>query len=493
MTQEEHSDLWFNRQFILSHHRLDKLKNWNVTPVGNLWLHSHPNLELTLAKNNDRTVLMLGFVFDSAHPEKTNGQILAQLAEDSFDSMLTNSFQYAGRFIILYFSNDEWKLFHDAAGLREVFYAFHGEEVWVASQPNLIETFAELENHADKECREFYNSQQFLNRKERIGATTSHSLISHLPPNHLLDLKKQARKRYFPQAPIVPISLGEAVDKAAEYLKGFLKAASLRSGLMVAVTGGWDSRVMVAASIELAGIYYFILKHEHLTEGSLDIRAPRNLFKKLGKNFDIVSYKKELDHETATLFENNVPLGNQALYPALYHEFYKKHANKLNITFVSEAARNYFHYQATPENITGKTLARLNKFEGFPFVEKQYDDWIRANKKVFEANGYNILDMFYWEEKMGNWLANGRSSMANAIEDFSPFNCKNLMALFLSVDGKYRDRYNPILHRKIIEKLSKDVLAVPINGSLKYRVIKWLVVLKIYPLYKKIQLALAKN
>lgn len=493
MTQQEHSDLWYNRQFILTDHQLDKLQNWKVTTVGNLVLHSHPNLELNVCEKNGRIVILMGFILDALHPELSNEEILNNLAENTFDSMLKNSFNFAGRFIIIYCFENELKLFHDSAGLREVFYAFHKEKIWIASQPNFIEEFTDLENYPDGMALEFYNSPQFLKRKERIGATTSYLGIYHLPPNHLLDIEKQESRRYFPKSPVKSIGIDEAVSKSTQYLKGFLKAASLRYELMVAVTGGWDSRMMVAASMELAGIYYFILKHEHLTEDSLDIRTPKSLFEKLRKNFHIVTYNKELNNEIEKLFKNNVPLGNQALYPALYHEFYKKHRTKLNITLVSETARNYFHYQASSEKVTGKTLARLNKFEGFPFVEKQYDDWIQANKKDFETNGYNILDMFYWEEKMGNWLANGRSSMANAIEDFSPFNCKNLMTLFLSVDEKYRDRYNPILHRRIIEKLSKDVLAVPINGSIKYRIIKWLVILKIYPIYKKIQLAMSGN
>jgi hypothetical protein len=213
----------------------------------------------------------------------------------------------------------------------------------------------------------------------------------------------------------------------------------------------------------------------------------------MGLMFNIIEYSENVDLEIKENIIRTAELINPTHIAPFYNVHYKKHKGFMNIISVSEFARNYYHYQANSESISGKTLARLNGFEGIEFIETTYGDWINENAMVFKERGFNILDMFYWEEKMGNWLANGRTATNTFIDDFSPFNCKNLMTLFLSVDEKYRDRYNPIFHKKIIERMSKDTLMVPINGNLKYSVIKWLVILKIYPIYKKIQLYLKAN
>ncbi|MEQ6120602.1 hypothetical protein [Reichenbachiella sp. MALMAid0571] len=492
MTEEEKNELLFNRQFIITSSELNGFNEWNTTNIGNLFVYSHPNLEVAISSIYGKSVVLIGFIFDSKNPTFGNQQIVDILVEnETFEAVLENSAKYAGRFLIIYCDDRNFKLFHDAAGQREVFYLKKGS-LWLASQPSLLSEYVELQKCV--EGAEFYNSEKFQLRKERILDTTQYFGVKHLSVNHYLDLHRGESTRYYPGKKVTKLPLEEAVKLSSKYIKGFLEAASYRYKLMIAVTGGWDSRMMLAASMHIPDSHhYFIFKHKHLKDTDQDIKTPKKLLEILGVDYYVIEYDAELEDDVKALMTKNVELSNPVLYPAFYNEFFKKYKDRLNVTCVSEAARNYFHYQANQNNVSGAILARLNKFEEFDFVKDQYQKWIDNNAVSFKNNGYNILDMFYWEEKMGNWFANGRSAMGSAIEDFSPFNCRELMTIFLSVDEKYRDRYNPVLHRKIIEKLSIDVLAVPVNGSLKYILIKWLVIFRIYPIYKKIQLLLKAN
>lgn len=491
MTVEEKNELLFNRQFIISSSKLKVFKGWNSNLIRNLFLYSHPNLEVTVSSKNEKTIVLLGYIFDSENPTHSNQQVLDCIGEnENFEAVLESSAKYAGRFLIIYQDSSDFNLFHDAAGQREVFYLKEGN-IWLASQPSLLSEYVELQKCV--EGAEFYSSEKFKQRKERILDTTQYLGVKHLPVNHYLDLHTGKSARYFPKKQITKLPLEEAVKLSSKYIKGFLEAASHRYKLLIAVTGGWDSRMMLAASLHIPNSHYFIFKHKHLKDTDQDIKTPKKLLGILGVDYNVIEYDPKLEGDVKALMTRNVELSNPVLYPAFYNEFYKKYKDRLNVTCVSEAARNYFLYQANENEVAGATLARLNKFEEFDFVKEQYQKWVDDNAVTLKDNGYHILDMFYWEEKMGNWLANGRSAMGSVIEDFSPFNCRELMVVFLSVDEKYRDRYYPVLHKEIIKQLSVNALKVPVNQNLKYVAIKWLVIFKIYPIYKRVQLWLKAN
>jgi hypothetical protein len=131
---------------------------------------------------------------------------------------------------------------------------------------------------------------------------------------------------------------------------------------------------------------------------------------------------------------------------------------------ISEIARNYFNY-ITP--VTAKKLTLLNGYSDNPFVMNSYQEWLSQNKNVLKQYDYNLLDMFYWEEKMGNWTAKAKTE-AHALnfELMSPFNSRALLRLLLATKRKDRDKFTSRLYKKIIEHLVDNhevVNAIPTN------------------------------
>lgn len=488
----ELEDIRFNRQFLLCDREISTWRNWRITSIGEqLFLHTHPNLEISQVQTDERRLTLVGYLFDPKLPHATNDELLNNLiGNSSFEDVIKATFRLAGKFVLIYWDRKTFRMLHDPAGLREVFYLKGQSNTFCASQPTLFNEYQTLAKVNESKAFEFYSSSVFQDRKERIGETTQYEGLFHLQPNHYLDLKTGEAHRYFPSEPLKRLALEVAVDQAAEILKGILAAAATRYKLMIAVTAGMDSRLMLAASKSIRQeVFYFILETQSLTKDSLDITTPEKLLAKMGIPFHVLSKSDKVEEGVKKQMLKNVELMLHRHIDFWYNVFYKK-KGYMNITSVSEFARNYYHYEANPNKVTGKELAALNKYNGNDFVGQVYSDWLAASRKIFQSNGYNTLDMFYWEEKMGNWLANGRSSMGSVIEDFSPFNCRELMMIFLGVDEKYRGRYNSMFHRKVIEKLCPEALQEPINGSRKYQIINALIKAGIYPLYKKIQLLL---
>ena len=117
---------------------------------------------------------------------------------------------------------------------------------------------------------------------------------------------------------------------------------------------------------------------------------------------------------------------------------------------------------------------------------------IQENKKKLLQKGYNALDFFYWEEKMSNWAAKGKSeTRVLDVEMISPFNSRGLLKLFLSTSRNSRESTNSKLHHKIIEHLSdkhqelKKITINPTKDIIRARIM-WK--FGIYKLFTKAQL-----
>jgi hypothetical protein len=76
----------------------------------------------------------------------------------------------------------------------------------------------------------------------------------------------------------------------------------------------------------------------------------------------------------------------------------------------------------------------------------------------------DVLDLFYWEQRAGNWLATCELEFDIAWKDiFTPYNCRLLLMDMLSADDIYRRPPQYELYKKMILTLWPEVLAEPIN------------------------------
>ena len=123
----------------------------------------------------------------------------------------------------------------------------------------------------------------------------------------------------------------------------------------------------------------------------------------------------------------------------------------------------------------GATLLTPNRYEaaaasGVAITdEKSLEKAAERIVQVTEADavardyGFKILDLFCWEQRMGNWQAMSQTEWDIVQEVFTPFNCRELLTTLLAVDLKFRKEPNYRLYREIINTLWNDVLSEPIN------------------------------
>ena len=90
--------------------------------------------------------------------------------------------------------------------------------------------------------------------------------------------------------------------------------------------------------------------------------------------------------------------------------------------------------------------------------------------KIKSDYNYRILELLNWEERNGNLYTQYQVDKDIAQEEFTPYNCRKLMEIFLAVPNKYRDIHTNIYFRAMIKHLWPELMSEPINPKLKKKI-----------------------
>jgi len=452
----------------MANEAIDELQHWQYRKVADVHLYAHPDLEVTAKKSPSTLVLMLGYIFDPTHPDKTNEEIISDVMSSigSFQDLIAAIKPFAGRYAIIYKDVANLMILHDPLGLREIYYCKQPNKVICGSQPNLLLRFAQpiLQKSTDPLLLDFVNVHlpRVRNGRLWVGDGTPYEGIKHLLPNHCLDIFNLVSRRYWPNTPLSRIELDKAIRKCAAFLQGAMKAAALRQPLMMAVTAGLDSRTLLAASKEISSsVYYFINKHDRFSERSNDIRIPKEIFRRIGIPFHVHQIPKAVPEEFKRVFFDNSFYAKQMILPVIYNIYYKQHSNKMNITGVGEVGRTKFYDE--PKKLTPYYLAYMLRYRRSPYAVRECELWLSRSKSVAHEYGLNIMTLFWWEVLIGNWGSVGNSESDIAIEEFDPYASHLLYETFLSIDPENRTYKDNILFEELIKAMWPELLSVPHN------------------------------
>jgi hypothetical protein len=473
-------------QFLLTLNCRIRLQ-WPETPIGDYTLFRHPELRFHYREDENQGIYLLGLIYAWWQPDLTNQGVVDYLFKaKSVDELIQQESPCMGEYTIIYQNSEGVFIFNDASGLSEIYY--DEDFTTFGTQPKLISGCVAPRSHSDKDAQDFYNSKQFTDNRIFVGNTTHLENIFHLMPNHIINISDRKINRFYPKQKINRLPLKQAAKMAAERLKGNLKAVSIRNKMAIPVTGGLDSRVLFLASLGL-DCDYMVIKTKNMNDSHHDISIPRRLTALFNKPFRVIPFETDVDPELWAEYINSVDFPRQ---PTL--------GKGMKITDgifyingnISEIARNYFGYH---RHLNGADLNYLNLFGDrypiHPFPTRVYNNWLKENRKYFKLFGHHYLDMFYWEEKMGNWCAKAfTEEKALGFMNISPYNSRALLDLMLCVNRKFRDLHFNNLYDSIIKELTdkwEKVFEIPVNpvaGQNKIRKMKKMGVYKFYSHYK---------
>lgn len=463
-THTASEELLYRRQFILGPQFISGFRSWKKFKLNDfLYITHHPELPICHVQHEDKALTLVGYILDPINPSHSDLDILNSLlkkiksAHDIFE--LTSIL--GGRWILIVQVQDDIRLFHDATGTRQIVYTVDQNAIWCASQSGLIAEY--LGFQVDEEIKkEFINSKPYSNAVEYWfpDDTTPFKQIKLLLPNHYLDLRRGNVTRYWPNKSITPLELQEGVKKCATILQGLFESAANRFKLALTMTAGFDSRVLLATSRNIRKkVYYYTL----VLDCAQDIKVPADLLPELGLKHNLIFCPQQMSEDFKEIYERNVieahPYWGRLAQGILEHFPKDRVAIKGN---AGEVARVFYRLDKH-KAVNGKAIAEIFSMEQLPFVINHFDEWLSKASGPAKQHNLHILDLFYWEQRMGQWQAMSQLEWDIAQEVFTPFNCRELLTTMLSVDEKYRKGPNYLLYKEIIKFTWPETLNKPIN------------------------------
>ena len=283
-------NLLFRQQFVMGPQYADAFESWKKHEITkSLVITSHPDLNISHYSKKEKTLTLIGYIIDPDKPYHGDDEILNRLMLENtnFDDLLRSTFDLCGNWILIYKEYDDIFLFHDCTGARSIFYTNVNKtkNLWFASQPGLIASLLNLQE--DKNAIDFITSPKAKTSDYWWpGETSPYSEIKPLIPNNYFDLKKGKTFRYWPDRNLVKLSKNDAIEKISNRLKGIMLAAAQRFDLALALSGGLDSRVMLAASKDIKEkICIYNVKRPEMSSKHPDITIPRRLTSKLNLDY----------------------------------------------------------------------------------------------------------------------------------------------------------------------------------------------------------------
>jgi hypothetical protein len=188
---------------------------------------------------------------DPDEPAASDRDILNGLLPSARDSrsLFRELSRLGGGFVVLVDTGADTVATSDSLGFRFYVEDARSGEFWCASQPALLGERRPLA--PDPEALGYLGaceSQEYW----WPGRRTVYRGVFRLLPNRVLDLRTRLVRRYWPDSPIAPQTVAEAVEGCVPRMQGLLKSAHNRFPLAQTVTAGLDSRLSFAASRHIA-------------------------------------------------------------------------------------------------------------------------------------------------------------------------------------------------------------------------------------------------
>jgi hypothetical protein len=449
----------FIYQFILGTKYASNLSNWNrLLFANNYYITYHPLLAVASKKIGNKEITFIGDVFDPIHTKRNNEEILDSLINtiNCFDDFEHETSSFAGRFLILIRIDNEIRLYPDAFGSKSAFYYQNSNgDQWIASAPQIIaETLKLMLNKEvlkENQKTHYEFSYPFMQ--------SPYDNINPLIPNHYLNLKSFCLIRYWPKNHLDEIDIDSAAVSITSLLSGIIESMLNRYEVCVTLTGGFDSRSV------LAGCFDHLHKHKFITRNSpglyrYDVVKPKNIAHTLDLNYQLLEYD-DTDIESIDLMERNVAFMIAPEDLKSTKSVSLPVSSLLLVGCGSEIGRCWYYIKGIhPHNITSDYLRKIKQSCSDKYYDKYVpllDDWL---KNFPENKGVFILDLFFWELTMGSFAVK-YSSTDIFHKSIPAMNCRAIAEKMLSVNTKSR-AYPHLLHKRMVES------RFPIIQSVKY-------------------------
>ena len=477
----------FKNQYILTDKHINQPSLCNSYKIGNYNLVTSQEIQVFISEN--KIITLIGYSFHCYNSKKEQ-EIVNHLSTLENEELLSEIDNLCGHFVII--SNRiQLKIYTDACSSLKVFYAKSNKNTFIGSDPKTLCQFHNFTFDNDKERNTFYQSKYFLNNSTKVGHHTRYKNIYQLVSNHYLSVNNLKSERIFPRNKREELSMMDVSEKLIPIFKNILNQIEERHTIYTSITAGYDSRLLMSATKKLSEkIKYYTFKLPNKAENLIDYILPNKICSDLNLDYSLVKIeylKKEKIKEIKSIYD----LPKLRPFQQYRNIFPKnKKPNILLVGFVSEVAKNYLE-KVKVRN--GKDVVRAVHSPDNKYLESYYQNWLDRNQDQIKKFGYEILDFIHWEQDITNFAGQNTYYAHHYVNLFSIFNSREILKIMLAVKPKLRDGKNTILFKYLIEKMWPELLDYPFNPTKKEKIILFMKKIKIYSIYKSLQIYFYKH
>ena len=470
-----------NQYLLLSVNRED-IECYNKIHFDEYTVFLGEKCDSIIYEQEDAKFLLLGYVANASlstiNFRVGIKELLETMSPDGRNvSYITES--WGGRWCAFVKKNGKLFVFGDACSLKQIFYCSEKnlDHVAVASQARYI---AEVLCLIPDEGAERYIALAQKNDKEFSYPLnkTRYNEIERLLPNHVLDLQNKKTTRMnlcFLDSKDIP----NVADHISSILMtGVYSAASTRS-MAVTLTGGLDSRLLFASCYKsLEKFDVVTLKYSNMREDSHDLLTAKEICKECDIDHNVLDCKKP-STEYIDLYrahaENPHEFWLQTSFGAYncgYGDFLwcKGSCNEI-VSLPNGILKN--------KSVTPQILCKMFSIPITDFSISAVSKWLVEAKPILHESQISLIDLFYWEHRMGSWLAECLNEYDVIGETFTPFNVRSYINLMYPLDSRSKIPPKYKIFDFILCDSNLGADRFPINNN-KYKSVKS----KIYLLLK---------
>lgn len=465
--REDFSHLLFARGFILTSEVQVPGPHWTSTAAGRGELSWDRRSDLVRVGENN--IVLLGHAIhlrESTDDLRTIAESLYEARMRSRDDFLEELSWLAGRYVVIDDVDGEAWLQTDAAATRSVYY--HAERRVIASHQNLVSelcgglapsTFGSVAwKRANKTAvcypgnKTHWEGVNFLNANQELNLDTFEvRRIKMRPPSDL--------------------SIDQVTERVLDLIRLQIPFLTANEKPVVSLTAGQDSRTTLAmlrpAKNSFHYFTYALNYSRRIRAVKLDVEGGHRLVEHAG----LSDYR---------LLNLEGPLEAGPLRDVLQRNSVKSSNLNVAAKYLSEFAGSRMHvrssfnevgiaaYRAKHGNgpVDATVLAGILTF-GQEFTAETVQacqDYIDLTG-LLEVEGYDPLDLHYWEVRMGSWLGTLIQESDIAFDTHILINSREIVRLLLSAPLGERMLGNT--YHRLIERTWPELYEIPVNGVYK--------------------------
>ncbi|QRQ79972.1 asparagine synthetase B family protein [Glutamicibacter protophormiae] len=356
-------------------------------------------------------------------------------------------YDLGGRYVLFILDGEHQYVYHDAHGMRSVYYAI--DRTMVSSHDRML---------ADLMHASFEKASLAALPVSLRWRFSRYQGIKALIPNHRLSLRDSSEERYFPkqQNPYRAVNETERLDLAQDLWRELVRLLSADREVALSLTGGLDSRTSLAMTRE---IWDRVKTFTYTAVPRSDSPWSRSIYKDeviVKQILDAVNVEHTLlrrdkapalsEEEQRVLAKNTAGQHGPWLLK-LYQQAFPGNRTMHLRANLHETGRNYFHrYRSVRDPLGGlRKLLREQTLVKSPALAARLEVIMAEHEEQIEMGGYGnlprdyeVLDMYYWEIRQGRWFSEVFNETDCAFETGIPFNHRRLIDLALSFPANQR-------------------------------------------------------